>query len=195
MSRWYRSPEYRSWEAMRARCERPTDHKYPDYGARGIRVCERWSASFESFLADVGLKPSRSHTIDRIDNDGHYEPGNVRWATPKEQARNRRSSRLITLADQTRTLAEWSEVTGLKRETIQRRLGTYGWSTERALSAGVDEDGTHAKKLAPDDVRAIRRLAAVGTSRRQIATSFGIDPSTVSHIVTGKTWPHISEAS
>lgn len=81
--------EYRSWHAMINRCTNPNVPNWEYYGGRGIRVCDSWRWSFEQFLADVGARPE-GQTLDRIDSDGHYEPGNVRWATPKEQARTRR---------------------------------------------------------------------------------------------------------
>jgi len=82
--------EYQSWAGMRQRCHNPRNPNFKNYGARGIRVFEQWQRSFAAFRFWVGPSPSPQHSIDRIDNDGHYEPGNVRWATPKEQNANRR---------------------------------------------------------------------------------------------------------
>lgn len=87
------SPTYISWRAMVSRCHRPSNGNFERYGGKGIRVCERWRTSFEAFLADVGPRPSIRFSIDRIDPGGHYEPGNCRWATAREQASNRRPAR------------------------------------------------------------------------------------------------------
>jgi len=82
--------EYVAWQSMKARCYRPKNRCFKDYGGRGIEVCDRWLRSFQTFLDDIGIAPSRELSIDRIDVDGNYEPGNVRWATPSQQRRNRR---------------------------------------------------------------------------------------------------------
>lgn len=84
--------EYRSWNGMKQRCYNTNNPAYPSYGGRGIIVCEEWKKSFESFLDHIGPKPSKEYSLDRIDNNGNYEPGNVKWSTPIQQSFNRRSS-------------------------------------------------------------------------------------------------------
>lgn len=92
-----RTPEYVCWVSLKARCENRKCRDYKDYGARGIGICDRWRGSFEAFLSDMGNKPTPKHSIDRINNDGNYEPGNCRWATAKEQRANQRNSKKASL--------------------------------------------------------------------------------------------------
>ena len=133
------TPEYLAWRNMLARCYYTKDVSYQNYGARGVEVCGRWRESFDTFLADVGLRPQNTggghtnYSLDRIDNTKNYEPDNVRWAEWATQQNNRRSNRQITYNGETRTLAEWSGVTGLGRATIAYRLD-HGWSEKEALS-------------------------------------------------------------
>jgi hypothetical protein len=120
--------EYRAWCAMRRRCT--------DYGGRGIRVAPEWDASFERFIADVGPRPSPLHSLDRIDNNGNYEPGNVRWATRQQQSANRNYCKLLTFNGKTQNYADWSRETGIFWKTIKMRLKA-GWSVEDALTKPV----------------------------------------------------------
>lgn len=94
------SPEYRAWQSMIRRCESPSHPGFAYWGGRGIKVYDQWRASFDVFLADMGRRPSKTHSLDRINNDGNYEPGNCRWATKKQQVNNRRCSiRMIEARD------------------------------------------------------------------------------------------------
>lgn len=127
------SPEYRIWLGMKARCERPSEPGFTDYGARGIRVCDRWRDCYEKFLSDMGRRPTARHSIDRIDVNGHYEPSNCRWATPEQQARNRRNNHYITFEGETLCIAEWSERLSISAHVISARINS-GWSPERALT-------------------------------------------------------------
>lgn len=114
-------PEHAVWYAMIARCERPGDAGFKNYGARGISVCDRWH-SFDLFMADMGRRPTSKHSIDRIDNDGNYEPGNCRWATREEQARNTRRARPITIGGRTMLLNEWAKLIGVCASALAERL-------------------------------------------------------------------------
>ena len=126
---------YTRWSAMKRRCNNPSDSRYADYGGRGIKVCARWQESYEAFLADMGLPPSISHQIDREDNHGNYEPGNCKWVTRTQNARNKRNNNVITAFGETNTLSEWAAKTGVMRETIAMRL-SRGYSPEEALEIG-----------------------------------------------------------
>jgi hypothetical protein len=133
-----RSPEYGIWNAMRQRCENPNNKSFPRYGAKGITVCQRWTESFESFLADMGPRPSPSHSLDRVDGTRGYEPSNVRWATMTEQNRNRKDNRILTHNGESHSLAEWSERTGISDSAIRTRL-RKGWTVDDALTIPVGE--------------------------------------------------------
>lgn len=115
-----RTPEYQSWSAMKERCFRENHSHFDDYGGRGISVCERWM-HFENFLADMGARPGDGYSLERIDNDGNYEPGNCRWATSLEQVRNRRCTVRLTSAGETLTLKEWSRRLKVSYQTLYGR--------------------------------------------------------------------------
>lgn len=112
--------EWRIWYGMIRRCTYPTNVAYPDYGGRGITVCERWRHSFKAFFEDMGL--SNGATLDRIDNDGGYAPGNCRWVSQQENNNNRRSNRFIEHGGLRLTVAQWSRRTGVEPWNIRRRL-------------------------------------------------------------------------
>jgi hypothetical protein len=122
---------------MVQRCTNPAAKDWPDYGGRGITICDRWRESFAAFAADVGARPARAMParamLDRVENNRGYEPGNVRWSTPNEQARNRRSTRVIEYQGQRRSMVEWAEATGIPYSTLRTRLRD-GWPIERALT-------------------------------------------------------------
>lgn len=125
------TPTYGSWKHMIRRCTNPKSEQYANYGGRGIAVCERW-LKFENFLADIGERP-RGTTIDRYpNNDGHYEPGNCRWATATQQRRNMRTNRLVTYQGRTQALAEWCEQLGLNYAMVRSRLRA-GSTPDRAF--------------------------------------------------------------
>lgn len=126
------SRTYQSWMSMKGRCNYTPHKSFDDYGGRGIRYAPEW-AEFSAFLRDMGERPPGT-TLGRIDNAGDYGPGNCRWESWKEQARNRRSSRWLTFRGQTKTLAEWAEVTGLTEDSLQKRLDSLNWPVERALT-------------------------------------------------------------
>lgn len=117
---------------MKDRCLNPKMPQYKNYGGRGITICDRWRKSFIDFLEDVGRRPSLDHTLDRIDNNGNYEPGNVRWATPEEQQNNKRDSRLVSFNGETKTIAQWARHCGMEKSTLYRRIMS-GWDVELAL--------------------------------------------------------------
>ncbi len=128
-----KTSEYRAWMGMKSRALNPKSEHFDRYGGRGIKICSRWLDSFENFFEDMGNKPSASHSIHRIDNDGDYTPENCCWATKKEQARHRCSSRLIEHNGATKTLAEWAENAGMDIRSLWQRI-KRGWSFDESIN-------------------------------------------------------------
>lgn len=129
--------EYGSWESLRRRCLNPRHHKYKRYGGRGIIVCDEWDF-FENFLKDLGPKPTPEHTIERIDVNGNYGPGNCRWATRAEQTRNQERSVYVEHNGERLLLMDLAARLGLSRNIIYQRL-KLGWSLDDALFVPVRE--------------------------------------------------------
>lgn len=127
------TPEYHAWRHMFERCA-SSYKRATDYADRGVEVCEEWRGpgGFERFIEHVGARPSPQHSLDRIDNSRGYEPGNVRWATRKEQQRNMRSNTLVTIDGETRCIAEWADQSPASEEVIRSRL-VRGWDLRRAI--------------------------------------------------------------
>ena len=138
-----RNVERHAWRNAIHRCHNAQHKSYPQYGGRGIRVCDEWRAKeggFEAFLAHIGPRPSSDHSLDRIDVNGHYEPGNVAWSTRQEQQLNRRihfgpKGPDVTINGETRSVAEWSRLTGINGATIASRV-REGRSDEEILHKG-----------------------------------------------------------
>lgn len=124
---------YRSWRNMIKRCQASYQRSWARYGLRGITVCDQWLNSFDLFLKDMGPRPSLAHSIERIDIDGDYEKSNCKWATPKEQARNRSNNTLLECNGETRCIAEWSELSGTPAGMISQRI-QRGWSHQDAIT-------------------------------------------------------------
>lgn len=134
-----------AWRGMQERCGNPTNKQYADYGGRGITVCARWAGNFAAFLADMGPRPS-GHSLDRINNDGNYEPSNCRWATRLQQMNNTRKNTYIEHDGKRMTMAEWSRHMGWPRHVIMSRL-LLGWSAAEALTIPWASDKRPRKAL------------------------------------------------
>lgn len=126
------TPLYDVWRQMIRRCHDQSCESYQDYGARGILVCDRWRESPTHFIADMGPRPSVNHCIERIDNDGNYEPSNCTWATRSMQARNTRRTNLVTIDGRTQCLSDWAREFGVPRYRVTCRI-SRGWPAEEAL--------------------------------------------------------------
>ena len=123
---------YRIWHNMKQRCFNKNNQDYATYAGRGITICDRWRNSFQSFLSDMGECP-QGMSIDRIDNDGNYEPGNCRWATQKMQMNNYSKNVYISYKGEKLHISVWAKRIGMSTETLQNRYN-YGWSTERMMT-------------------------------------------------------------
>lgn len=149
--------EYKCWKNMISRCTDPQSGGWPMYGGRGIRVCDRWLRSFDAFFGDMGARPSPGHSIDRIDNDGHYEPRNCRWETRSEQGRNTR-----------RSASSWGDLPELSAQDIAAEIVPSGRSGP-------------ASRLSHDDIRRMRAWRRKGVSLGRLANEFQCSTRNVVH--------------
>lgn len=127
------SPEHRAWCAMKTRCYNSNEPTWRRYGARGIKVCRRWLRSFDNFYADMGPRPTVRHSVDRINNDGHYTPRNCRWATPEQQNLNTITAQPLTYNGVTMSTSAWARAIGMGQQCLTRRI-RRGMSVHRALT-------------------------------------------------------------
>lgn len=175
---------YKSWRAMHDRCLNPNHIHYDKYGGRGIKICDRWLNSFEAFRDDMGPRPPGT-SLERIDNDGDYEPGNCRWATQVEQSRNTSRVRVLEAFGRKQCLAAWAEEFNLSKDTIARRL-RRGWPLEEILNGPQ-----LSRELA---FRSGRKLAewmkANGYNDRAFAEKVGCAPSMISKYRKGHRIPN-----
>lgn len=133
------SPEYNTWRGIINRCNNRLDK---NYGGRGIVVCARWRKSFGAFLADMGLKPSPLHSIDRRNPNGPYRKSNCRWALPAEQARNRRNTPMLRFRGESRPLTEWAAILNIAPHVIRNRM-RHGWSIDSVLGTPAMPHGAN----------------------------------------------------
>lgn len=136
---------YSIWNTMRHRCYDPKNHKFKNYGARGIVVCDEWKYKFEPFLTwalQNGYK--KGLTIDRINNDGNYEPSNCRWANPTTQARNKTTNKLVTYKGETKCVAQWCDDLNISYDTVRARI-RLGWSADKAFETPISRSNKYNK--------------------------------------------------
>ncbi len=127
------SAEYGIWCKIKERCYNPEIKSFKNYGGRGIQMSDEWRDSFPAFYADMGARPGPEYSVERLNNDGHYEKDNTTWATDMEQGANKRNNVLLTFQGETLHLSAWARRTGLKRLTLAMRI-RKGWSVEKALT-------------------------------------------------------------
>lgn len=184
--------EYGIWQGMLRRC---ADKSSKRYGGRGISVCERWH-SFENFLADMGRRPSRGHSIDRYpDNDGNYEPSNCRWATLIQQARNLAKNHWVEFKGRRYVIEELANEVGLKSSTVASRL-KRGWTVEQAVGIPASNRQPKVKShsqtvLTENDIRSIRVLRESKTVH-ELAAMFGVTFFHIHRIVSRRAWRHVA---
>jgi hypothetical protein len=188
------TPEYHIWLAMRSRCRNPKDKAWKNYGGRGLCVCDRWD-DFAAFISDVGLRPSASHSLDRIDNERGYEVGNVRWATKREQVRNMRRNRIYTHGGKTMCMKDWAEFTGIHVSCLRARLNrgldiAAAISTDGGVKRG--EDNGFAK-LTSQSVREIVVLHKSGRAVRWLSQTYRVHTTTIQRVLSGRLWLHATK--
>lgn len=195
--RKFLSPEYKAWIGMKSRCYAKNGPSYKWYGARGIKVCDRWVHNFNAFHLDIGPRPGPGFSLDRINSNGDYEPGNVRWADDIAQNRNRGVCKKFKARGLELTIPEWSELSGNSKGLIDWRL-RKGWEPERAIFQPVIKEKRsmrHRKdknRITEKDVLEMRQMKKYWGKIRHLSAKFGVAEPTISNIVNNITWKNVS---
>lgn len=182
----HNSPEHNAWRKMKDRCLNPKSQRWDRYGGRGITVCDSWKKSFIAFYNDMGPRPTPDHSLERLDNDGHYTPSNCEWALRIQQANNTSSNRIIEFDGCVKTLSEWSRDRGIGKKTLSCRLEA-GWSIKDALTLPVE----HRTWLTNENAVEIHKLHKKGWSPKCIAQRFGVSRGTVYQVLNGRSFSRI----
>lgn len=187
------SATYRSWLAMKDRCMRPKHQAWHNYGGRGIEVCQRW-LRFKPFLRDMGERPNGT-TLERLDTNGNYEPGNCVWATLEVQHSNKRTSRKLTIDGETLTMAQWARRVGIGETTIRERLGR-GWSSEDAVRVAPLKKGLEFlnEERASNAKRPKEIAPSHGVTARPVSSAAGGQINVAPHVETQETETAAGEA-
>lgn len=176
------------WKGMIYRCYNPSIRVFYRYGGRGISVCDEWRGSFTAFAQYVGERPGPKYQLDRINNDGNYEPGNVRWATPKQNCRNSSKVKNMLVNGRYMSVAELAETLGIHANTVRTRL-RLGWSLDDVLRVGAAKVvGVATRKFSQEQVNAIRKQLADGIKDAEIARGIGCSQNTIGRIKRGLTY-------
>lgn len=199
-----KSVERLTWYWIKYRCYNPKNYSYADYGGRGIVVCERWLRSYEDFLSDMGPRPGDDYSIDRINVNGNYEPGNCRWATRKQQASNRRTTRLFTHDGVTASLTDWARQLGVDPVTLYERIGQMPF--ELALKTPrLRAPNKRPRVCKPPILSAQRTLTAAEAMQiasdkscvkgaiNAAARKYGVSRKVVSRIWSGERWGSVTQ--
>jgi hypothetical protein len=178
-----RAPEYTAWCGAKDRCCRKGARSYPDYGGRGIVMCDEWRDSFDAFLADMGTKPGPEYSLERQDVNGPYAPWNCVWALPVEQGNNKRNNVLLTFQGRTMSVSQWARELGMKVLTLYQRI-RRGMSIEDAFTAPLRQQGT----LTPEERN--RRYLARSAIRDRVRRGKMPHVSTLKCVFCGKQAEH-----
>jgi len=180
-----KTPEHRTWNGMIQRCTDPNSKSWHRYGGRGIKVCERWMRAFGNFLLDMGMRPPNT-SLDRINNDGNYEPDNCRWATNAVQNRNRSDNVIIEFAGESLTLTDWATRLGITKQALRFRLHSDEWTLHDALTVAerrhVRGERHKLAKITDAQAAEVIRRRRAGEKLRPLATEFGISEARISKL-------------